>query len=166
IEQGEANISGFKRIRDSSMRHRELEEWDEFPIPGESHTYPGTGGGGNSSGGNGGGRGGADPQAQNFALPEPRQLTGINFHVCKIGNPTNHLLVNQVSVDVGMPTTDILAEAFVPMVGTTTGWREARYNYPVFTSNDRTYAFVIKSDDNEHSISIAALGGFDADEQK
>ncbi len=125
-----------------------------------------TGGGGNSSGGNGGGRGGADPQAQNFALPEPRQLTGINFHVCKIGNPTNHLLVNQVSVDVGMPTTDILAEAFVPMVGTTTGWREARYNYPVFTSNDRTYAFVIKSDDNEHSISIAALGGFDADEQK
>lgn len=122
--------------------------------------------GGGSSGGNGGGRGGADPQAQNFRITEPRQIVGVDFHICNIGNPSNHLLVDQVYVDNGFPTTDIMAEALVPMVGTSVGWRAARYNFPVFTSDDQTYAFVIKSDDNVHAISIAALGGFDADQQK
>lgn len=108
----------------------------------------------------------SDPQAQNFALTEPRQLVGVNFHVCKIGNPANHLLINQVYVDNGIPTTDVMAEALVPMAGTSVGWRNARYKFPVLTGDEQSHAFVIKSDDSEHSISIAALGGFDADEQK
>jgi hypothetical protein len=121
-------------------------------------------GSGDSSGS--AGNAGADPQAQNFALTEPRQILGVNFHVCKIGNDQNHLLVNQVYTDMGFPTTDIMAEALVPMAGTAVGWRQSRYHFPVFTSDDQTFAFVIKSDDNEHSISYAKLGAFDPDLQK
>lgn len=124
---------------------------------------------GRDRGAEGRGRGdgtGADPQAQNFSLTEPRQLVGVNFHVCKIGNPGNAILINQVEVDNGIPTTDIMAEAFVPMTGTSTGWRESRYKFPVLTGDEKTHAVVVKTDDNEHSISIAALGGFDADLQQ
>ncbi|MBX8827475.1 DUF4815 domain-containing protein, partial [Ochrobactrum sp. SFR4] len=41
IEQGEANISGFKRTRLAAIRISEQEIWDEGAVPGETHTYPG-----------------------------------------------------------------------------------------------------------------------------
>ncbi len=126
------------------------------PVPGEPPRVVVRRNGNNNAGDK------SDPQAQNFALTEPRQLVGVNFHVCNIGDPLNHLLVNQVRTENGIPTTDVLSEAFVPMQGTSVGWRNARYNFPVFTSDDQTYSFVIKSDDNAHSISIAKLGAFDA----
>jgi len=120
---------------------------------------------GREVGGNNGSQG-QDPQAQNFALTEPRQLVGVDFHVCNVGNTANHLIVNQVYTENGIPTTDVIGEAYVSMIGATVGWKQSRYKFPVFTSDDQTYAFVIKSDDNAHSISIAALGGFDADLQQ
>ncbi|UFW80025.1 DUF4815 domain-containing protein [Rhizobium sp. SU303] len=126
----------------------------------------GSGNGGSSDLGGGGGWGGADPQAQLFALSETRQVVGVDFHLCNIGDTTKHLLVDQVSTDTGYPTTDISAEAVVSMVGAVVGWKSARYNLPLTTPSDRSHAFVIKTDDNEHSISIAKLGGFDADLQK
>ncbi|APO76114.1 hypothetical protein AM571_CH03320 [Rhizobium etli 8C-3] len=107
-----------------------------------------------------------DPQAQLFAVPELRQIVGVDFHLCKIGNTTNHLLVDQVSIDTGYPTNDIAAEAVVSMVGAAIGWKSVRYNLPLTTSADTKHAFVIKTDDANHSISIAKLGGFDVDQQK
>jgi len=109
---------------------------------------------------------GSDPQAQIIRLTEPRQLTGVNFHVCHVGNQSNALLINQVTVDNGIPTTDVMAEAFVPMTGAVVGWKAARYNFPVHTGDEQSHAFVIKTDDSEHSVSIAALGGFDAELQQ
>ncbi|ASS56886.1 DUF4815 domain-containing protein [Rhizobium leguminosarum] len=124
---------------------------------------------GSGSGGSsdlGGGWGSVDPQAQLFAVPEPRQIVGVDFHLCNIGNTANHLLVDQVSIDTGYPTTDIAAEAVVPMTGAVVGWKSARYSLPLTTPADRSHAFVIKTDDPNHSISLAKLGGFDADLQK
>lgn len=114
----------------------------------------------------GGGRGDADPQAQNFTLPEMRQLIGMDFHLCKIGDKKNNILVHQVTVENGTPTVELMAEGFVPMRNAVTGWQQARYALPVTTPNDRDHAFVVKTDDGEHSISIAALGGFDEVNQK
>ncbi|MCB5204259.1 DUF4815 domain-containing protein [Neorhizobium sp. T786] len=126
--------------------------------------WTGFGGSGNIDGGS---QSGADPQAQMFAVPELRQIVGIDFHVCAVGDAGNHLLVDQVTIDNGYPTTEILAEAVVPMTGTVANtWKHARYNLPVTTPPDRKFGFVIKTDDSEHSISVAGLGGFDADAQK
>ncbi|AKR58019.1 Virulence-associated protein [Devosia sp. H5989] len=126
-----------------------------------------TGGGGGGSDGSGGASSlSSDPQAQIFMLPASRQLLGVDFHVCKVGDPANHILVHQVSVENGTPTTELLAEALVPMTAATLGWKGGRYHLPVTTPNDRDHAFVIKTDDGEHSISLAALGGFDVEEQR
>ncbi len=111
-------------------------------------------------------RGGRDPQAQLFAVPEPRQIMGVDFHVCHVGNPLKRLIVDQVNTDNGYPSTDIVAEADVSMVGAVTGWKSARYNLPVFTVPERTHAFVIKTDDNLHSVSIAKLGAYDQEHQQ
>jgi len=108
----------------------------------------------------------ADPQAQFFAVPELRQIVGVDFHLCAIGDTSKHIIIDQVSTDNGYPTVDVRAEAMVPMAGAVAGWKPARYSLPLTTSPDAKHAFVIKSDDNLHSISLAKLGKFDADAQK
>lgn len=118
------------------------------------------------SGINSSSNGSSDPQAQNFMLPADRQLVGVNFHLCAIGDTSNHILVHQVTVENGVPTVGLEAEAFVSMTGAVVGKKQARYRLPVTTPAGRDRAFVIKTDDGNHSVSIAALGGFDADLQK
>jgi len=108
-----------------------------------------------------GASGGADPQAQTFALPETRQIAGIDFKLCAVGSETNPILVDQVGVETGIPTTRIAAEAFVAMAGAAVGWKAARYNLPVLANSDRHHAFVIKTDDASHAIGIARLGDYD-----
>jgi len=107
-----------------------------------------------------------DPQAQIFNLPSTRQIVGVDFHLCALGDLTNHILIHQVGVDTGWPTTDVEAEAFVPMAGAQTGWKSARYGLPVTVSAGLDRAVVIKTDDGEHAISFASLGGFDAEAQR
>lgn len=121
---------------------------------------------GGGSGTRGGDTGKNDPQAQNFMLPELRQLVGMDFHLCRIGDTSNNILVHQVAVENGIPTVNVMAEGFVPMIGAALGWKQARFALPVTTPDDRDHAMVVKTDDGEHSISAAALGGFDATEQR
>jgi hypothetical protein len=109
---------------------------------------------------------GSDPQAQMFGLSETRQVVGVDFHLCKIGDQTKGLLVEQVTIDNGYPTTDVQAQAAVSMTDAEIGWTAARYRLPIATPSDRRSAFVIKTDDADHSVSIAKLGGFDPDLQK
>ena len=107
-----------------------------------------------------------DPQAQLFAVNEPRQIVGVDFNLCALGSLANHLQLEQVTVDNGYPTSDVVAEAFISMTGAVTGWKSGRYNTPVLTLSDRYHSFVIKTDDSMHSVSFAKLGGYDADLQQ
>lgn len=107
-----------------------------------------------------------DPQAQLFAVSEPRQIVGVDFHLCALGDLAKDLLVEQVATDNGYPTTEVEAQARVDMAGAALGWKSARYALPVTTLADRHHAFVIKTDDNAHSVSLARLGDFDAATQK
>ncbi len=108
---------------------------------------------------------GQDPQAQSFTPQETRQIIGVDFKICAVGDETNNILIHQVSMENGDPTIDVQAEAFVPMAGASEGWVSARYSLPTLTENDRQTAFVIKTDDADHSISTAELGDFDVDTQ-
>ncbi|WP_455475335.1 DUF4815 domain-containing protein [Bartonella sp. B17] len=107
-----------------------------------------------------------DPQAQLFLPDQPRQIVGVRFHVCKIGNKNNDLIVEQVTTDNGYPTQDVVAQATVSMKDATTNWMTAYYNLPVTTDNSTLSAFVIKTDDNKHSVSFAKLGDFDTERQQ
>ncbi len=109
---------------------------------------------------------GSDPQAQLFAVPELRQIIGFDFHLCAIGDTTNDIVVNQVTTANGYPTADVQAEAFVSMAGAVVGWKSARFMLPVTTTPQTLHGHVIKTDDSEHAISVAKLGGFDAELQQ
>ncbi|MBA4799355.1 MAG: DUF4815 domain-containing protein [Rhizobiales bacterium] len=109
---------------------------------------------------------GSDPQAQLFAVPELRQVIGLDFHLCGIGDTTKDIVVNQVTTANGYPTADIQAEAFVSMAGAAVGWKSARFMLPVTTGPQSLHGHVIKTDDNLHAVSIAKLGGFDAELQQ
>ncbi|WP_455481294.1 DUF4815 domain-containing protein [Bartonella sp. B12(2025)] len=107
-----------------------------------------------------------DPQAQVFIPDETRQITGVDFYLCKIGDPAHDLVIDLVTTENGYPTADIQAQAFYSMKEAKTGWAEARYDIPLTVSNDRLTAFVIKTDDGNHSIALAKLGDFDEEKQR
>ncbi|WP_375616739.1 DUF4815 domain-containing protein [Bartonella sp. AP58NXGY] len=107
-----------------------------------------------------------DPQAQVFTPDETRQITGIDFHLCKIGNQNHDLVIDLVTTENGYPTADIQAQSFYSMKGAKLGWAEARYDVPLLVPNDRLTAFVIKTDDADHAVSLAKLGDFDAEHQR
>ncbi|WP_330168539.1 DUF4815 domain-containing protein [Bartonella grahamii] len=107
-----------------------------------------------------------DPQAQVFTPDETRQITGIDFHLCKIGNQNHDLVIDLVTTENGYPTADIQAQSFYSMKGAKGGWAEARYDVPLLVPDDRLTAFVIKTDDADHSVSLAKLGDFDAEHQR
>ncbi|ENN93196.1 DUF4815 domain-containing protein [Bartonella bovis] len=108
----------------------------------------------------------SDPQAQVFTPDETRQITGIDFHICKIGNRSHDLMIDLVTTDNGYPTADIQAQALYSMKEAKTGWAAARYSVPLTVLNDRLTAFVIKTDDGDHSVSLAKLGDFDEENQR
>lgn len=114
----------------------------------------------------GGNGGGADPQAQIFRVPQMRQIVGVDFDLCAIGDSSNAVIVQQVTVDNGWPTVNVEAEGYVSMAGAVEGWKSARYKLPTTVPADTDRAFVVKTDDGDHSISYAGLGDFDASKQQ
>lgn len=160
--EASAMFTGQGTIETDIMRRvTTIQTWTQMQIVGTRNSGRGGGFGGSDQGGHD-----VDPQAQMFSVSEPRQIIGVDFHLCKIGNMAHGLLIEQVTTDNGYPTTDVQAQAFLPMTGAVEGWKGARYRLPVTTLPDRRSAFVIKTDDNVHSVSLAKLGGFDADLQK
>lgn len=117
-----------------------------------------------SRGGDGGGRGGNDPLAQTFTLAQAWCLAGISLMCAKVGSRTNSILVQIRTVEVGLPTSDVVAEAFV--AGTELNEGEvfsAMFKYPVFLPGGREFCFVVLTDDGEHELFVASIGKIDLD---
>lgn len=105
---------------------------------------------------------GNDPLAQTFSVPTEIMCPGVDAWICAIGNRANGVRVNLVTVENGIPTTTILAEAFIPMATPQVGdLIQARWPIPVYLVPDREYAFVWLTDDATHSLSAAVLGQVD-----
>lgn len=116
-----------------------------------------------SRGGSDGG-GGHDPLAQTFTLAQSWCLSGIRLMCAKVGSPSNSILVQIRTVQVGLPTSEVIAEAFVP--GTALREGEvftAQFKYPVFIPGGREHAFVVLTDDGEHELFVASIGKIDLD---
>ncbi len=106
-----------------------------------------------------GGDNGRDPLAQTFRLTAPRAITGVNIRFGTIGDPSNNVRVQLALVENGLPTEDVLAEAFVPMATVVAGEKvEARFRSPVYLDGSREYCFVFMTDDPDHTLEISRLG--------
>jgi hypothetical protein len=104
---------------------------------------------------------GVDPLAQTFMLTEGRCVTAIRLK-CKTKGSSKAVFVQIRTVEVGLPTSTVLAEAFVP--GTDLApetFFTARFTTPVYLEPGREYAFVVLTDDDSHSLGIAQLGKID-----
>jgi hypothetical protein len=110
--------------------------------------------------------GGADPLAQTFILPPGtagRHLAAVTLHVCAVGDRANPLLLEIRPCSQGLPTAEVLAQAYVPMTDVVIGQPlMITLPAPLWLSAATEFCFVVKSDDIGHSISSAAVGAFDA----
>jgi hypothetical protein len=103
-----------------------------------------------------------DPLAQTFMLTEGRCITAIRLKCKTKGEAFNAIAVQIRSVQVGLPTSEILAEAFVPGTGFQAGeFFTARFGVPVYLEPGRQYAFVVLTDDPTHAMAIGELGKID-----
>jgi hypothetical protein len=104
-----------------------------------------------------------DPIAQTFVPPEFRHITGVEVKFCAKGNVANGVILQVRSVENGLPTSRILAEAFVDMNAVVLNvWTTIALRAPLFVTPEQEYCFVILTDDDTHSVSIARVGDFDA----
>lgn len=110
------------------------------------------------------GGGGHDPLAQTFTLAQSWCLAGIRLMCAKVGSRSNSILVQIRTVEVGLPTSNVLAEAFVPGTALEEGETfAAMFKYPVFIPGGREHAFVVLTDDGEHELFVASIGKIDLD---
>ncbi|MBK1868251.1 DUF4815 domain-containing protein [Aestuariivirga sp. YIM B02566] len=108
------------------------------------------------------GNGNADPLAQTFTLPEGRHVAGVNLRFCAKGVASNGVLIQIVTVENGIPTVEVVAEAFVEMGPVVLNqWTPIRFPIPVYLPADREFAIVAKTDDAVHGLAYAKVGAFD-----
>lgn len=105
----------------------------------------------------------SDPQAQSFSFTEGRHVSSIDLKFCNIGNRANAVTVEVVTMENGFPTTDIIAQAVIDMASVVVNaWTKFNFEVPFFLPENQLFAFVVKTDDPNHSISVANRGDFDA----
>lgn len=111
--------------------------------------------------------GAMDPQAQTFALAVAQHVASVEIKVCAVGNRNVPVIVELVQVDNGYPTTTVIAQTEINMNTVVVGaWTRFAFAVPVFLPANTMFAFVVKTNDANHSISIADLGAFDAGRQR
>ncbi len=111
---------------------------------------------------------GRDPQAQTFVFPEARHISSVELRFCNIGDRSKPVDIEIVITgDQGLPTQEVVAGARVNMQGVVANtWHRVPFELPVYQPANTYLAVVIKTDDANHSISIAKLGSFDQTTQK
>jgi len=126
--------------------------------------------GGVTSGGRGSGADGSrglDPQAQSFSFTQGRHVSSVDIKFCAIGDRTQPVILEFVTVDNGFPTTEVIAQTEVDMQSVLTGtWTNFAFPVPFYLPPDQMFAFVVKTNDPDHSISVADRGAFDAVKQQ
>lgn len=109
----------------------------------------------------------SDPQAQSFLLREGRFISSIAVRFCRIGNRGRPVTLEIVRMENGLPTRAVVASARLNMLGVVANTRtRIPVEHPVYIPPNTYVAFVLKTDDDQHSISVATLGEFDAANQR
>lgn len=109
----------------------------------------------------------SDPLAQTFVLTENRHIAGIDVKFCAIGDRANRVVCEIVEVQNGIPTTNVIGQTEVNMAAVQANvWQAFTFPVPVFIPANIEYAFVFKTDDGDHALSIASRGDFDAAAQQ
>jgi hypothetical protein len=108
-----------------------------------------------------------DPLAQSFTLPEDRHITSVEVKFATIGDVTKPVICQIRPVELGIVTTEVVAECVVDMTTVNTDdLTKFTMEMPVLLSGDQPYAPVFLTDDANHSLCTAKLGEFDQNLQR
>lgn len=144
VGQGTIDITTLRRVTTTTVRRSQFQQREVDRDPGRSE----------------------DPLAQTFTMVEGRHIAGANLKICAIGNRDNPIILEIVEVENGVPTVNVIAQAYYNMNAAIIGqWTEIRFGYPVWLAGGVEYAFVVKTNDGEHSIATAKIGDFDIETQ-
>jgi hypothetical protein len=103
-----------------------------------------------------------DPVAQSFLLTEDRFILGVNLRFAAFGDKSKGILVEVVKTEHGFPTGESIAQSFTSIqTATLGGWVQVRFTTPIFIPGGIEHAFIVRTDDDDHSLALAAIGGFD-----
>ena len=107
---------------------------------------------------------GVDPLAQTFTLTEGRYLIGIDVAFANVGDDSR-VVVQIRTTSVGIPTDEVLAEASLDHNQISADDPFTRFTFPllIWVERDQEYAFVVLTDNAEHSLKIAELGKLDVE---
>lgn len=156
---GSARFEGRGIITDvNRQRITDITRWN-VPVAVEA------GGGFGAGDAFGGGFGGdaPDPASQQFMFDEDRHVSGIDVKFCTIGDISKPVICEIVTVENGDPTRNVIAQTEVDMAAVISGaWHKFEFALPVFIPSGVLYAFVFKTDDATHSLSVATRGEYDA----
>lgn len=108
-----------------------------------------------------------DPQAESIVFSRSGHLTSVDITICNVGDPNEPVILEIVTIDNGFPTTEVLAQTEISMVGVLVGQKiKLDLGVPLYRPGNDMFAYVVKTNDPDHSISIADRGGFDASRQE
>lgn len=102
-----------------------------------------------------------DPVAQTFQLPEGRWVTSADVAFRATGDSSVPVQLQIRTVEVGLPTTTVVAQGSTPGTFATTGWTTIELDRPVWLERDTPYALTLLTEDPDHAVALAALGGTD-----
>lgn len=102
------------------------------------------------------------PISQSLTLTAPRCVTAVSLKCVAAGNKWNDVLVQLRTMSNGFPSTEVIAEAFVPGTSLIAGeFFKAVFNCPVFLPGGTEFAIVVLNDDPDRSLAIATIGRID-----
>ncbi|MFM8745091.1 MAG: hypothetical protein ACKOED_00250, partial [Aestuariivirga sp.] len=103
-----------------------------------------------------------DPVAQSFILSEDRMIAGFDLKFAAFGDKNRGIMVELVKTDLGFPAGEGIAQAFVNLTTATVGqWVQCRFPVPVHVVGGQEYAFIVRTNDDDHALALASIGGFD-----
>lgn len=106
---------------------------------------------------------GWDPLAQTFLVDDDMQIGAVDVKFCQAGDTATPVVVQIRETEVGLPNSEVLAEAVVDMRGVTIGqdaWTTVAFPLPVTVRGGQEYAVVLLTDDADHSVGFARLGQY------
>ncbi len=106
----------------------------------------------------------SDPLAQTFVLREGRFVAGVELWFKTLGNINNPIYVQLREVENGIPVSGrSLVEGSIDASQINLNqWTQIEWS-PVYLVPDRSYCFVVLTDDPDHAVAIAELGKYDPD---
>lgn len=110
-----------------------------------------------------------DPQAQSFVLPGRGRFIGaVALKFCAFGDRSKPVDIDIVIANANAePSDQVVATARVDMTGVIANvMTTIPLDVPIYQPEGTYFAVVIKTDDADHSISVATLGDFDATAQR